>query len=271
VRAGEQLHAQGEVRPDRILIKDTPMLARRAYIPDELLSPDVSDSWPLTVPCVVQLADEGITFERPITFLVGENGSGKSTLVEAFAEAWGLDARGGRAGRKYVNDRPKTLLGELLRWETTGAGGRHKSGTRTKRRGYFLRAETAFGFMEAVSGMRGYWEEDTSEMSHGEGFLTVFSAMFNEPGFYLMDEPEAALSFKSCLQLVNLMYDLGQSGAQIICATHSPILAATPGADIIEVGDHGFRRTKWEDLEIVDHWRRYMSNPTAYLRYITEE
>ncbi|WP_018683950.1 AAA family ATPase [Actinokineospora enzanensis] len=247
------------------------MLARRAYIPDEFQSDEVLDSWPLTVPCVAQLAETGIEFERPITFLVGENGSGKSTLVEGFAEAWGLDARGGRAGRKYVNDRPKTPLGELLRWDTTSTGARHKSGTRTKRRGYFLRAETAFGFMEAVSGMRGYWEEDTNAMSHGEGFLTVLSAMFQEPGFYLMDEPEAALSFNSCLRLVNLLYDLGESGAQVICATHSPVLAATPGADIIEVTDDGFQRTKWEDLALVDHWRRYMNTPEAYLRYVTNK
>lgn len=73
------------------------MLARRAYIPDDLLPSGAPDSrpWPLTVPCVAQMAEEGMVFERPITFLVGENGSGKSTLVEAFAEAWGLDARGG--------------------------------------------------------------------------------------------------------------------------------------------------------------------------------
>ncbi|KOX25525.1 ABC transporter [Saccharothrix sp. NRRL B-16348] len=249
------------------------MLARRAYIPDDLLPSGLPGSrpWPLTVPCVAQMAEEGMVFERSVTFLVGENGSGKSTLVEAFAEAWGLDARGGRAGRKYVNDRPKTVLGDLLRWETTAAGARQKSGPRTKRRGYFLRAETAFGFMEAVSGMRGYWEEDTSEMSHGEGFLTVLATMFREPGFYLMDEPEAALSFTSCLRLVNLLHDLGESGAQVICATHSPVLAATPGADIVEVGDHGFGRTKWEDLALVDHWRRYMNNPAAYLRYVTEQ
>ncbi|MFB9598257.1 AAA family ATPase [Saccharothrix longispora] len=74
--------------------------------------------------------------------------------------------------------------------------------------------------------------------------------MVREPGFYLTDEPEAALSFTSCLRLVNLLYDLAESGAQVICATHSPVLAATPGADIIEVGEHGFRRTKWEDLAL---------------------
>jgi predicted ATPase len=248
------------------------MLVRRARILEELLpdNPPEDRPWPLSVPCVAQLAEEDMTFERPVTMLVGENGSGKSTLVEAFAEAWGLDARGGRAGRKYGNDRPKTPLGEILRLESTSAGARQRGGSRNKRKGYFLRAETAFGFMEAVSGRAGYWDEDTSEMSHGEGFLTVFSAMFNEPGFYVLDEPEAALSFQSCLRLVDLMYQLGESGAQVICATHSPILAATPGADIIEVGDHGFRRTTWEDLALVDHWRRYMNNPTAYLRYVTQ-
>lgn len=52
--------------------------------------------------------------------------------------------------------------------------------------------------METVSGMHGYWEEDTSQQSHGEGFLTVFASMFEEPGLYVMDEPEAALSFTSC-------------------------------------------------------------------------
>lgn len=180
-----------------------------------------------------------------------------------------MDARGGRAGRKYGNDRSKTPLGVLLRLETTAAGARMLSGPRSKKKGYFLRAETAFGFMETVSGMHGYWEDDTSRMSHGEGFLTVFDAMFAERGFYVLDEPEAALSFASCLRLVALMHDLGQSGAQVVCATHSPILAATPGADIIEVGERGCRRTTWDQLDLVDHWRRYLTEPAAYLRHLT--
>ncbi|MGI9063520.1 MAG: hypothetical protein ACR2FQ_06930 [Pseudonocardiaceae bacterium] len=70
--------------------------------------------------------------------------------------------------------------------------------------------------------------------------------------------------------LVALMHELGQSGAQVVCATHSPILASTPDADIIEVGEHGMSHVKWDDLELVDHWRRYLTNPHAYLRHITE-
>ncbi|MBV8932957.1 MAG: AAA family ATPase [Kutzneria sp.] len=246
------------------------MLVSRAYIPDGLLPADDRQRWrwPFTVPAVAELADRGLEFDQPVTFLVGENGSGKSTVVEALAEAYGLDAQGGRAGRKYGNARPKTPLGELLRLETTVEGARMRGGARLKRKGYFLRAETAFGFMEQVRGLPGYWQEDTSRMSHGEGFLTVLQSMFGEPGFYVMDEPEAALSFDSCLRLVALVYELGRSGAQVVCATHSPLLAATPGADIIEVGDHGIRRTAWDKLALVDRWRRYLNAPDSYLRHI---
>jgi len=145
-----------------------------------------------------------------------------------------------------------------------------RGGPGAKRKGYFLRAETTFGFAEVVSGMPGYWSEDLSAVSHGEGFLVILRSMFSEPGLYLMDEPEAALSFGSCLRLVALMHELGRSGAQVICATHSPILASTPGADIIEVGDFGFRHMQWHDLDIVGHWRRYLSEPAAYLRHLIE-
>jgi predicted ATPase len=57
------------------------------------------------------------------------------------------------------------------------------------------------------------------------------------------------------------------SASQVICATHSPIIASTPEAEIIELGTHGCRRTEWEDLEIIDHWRRYLHNPQSYLRH----
>ncbi|MDA3626435.1 AAA family ATPase [Saccharopolyspora oryzae] len=247
------------------------MLVHRAYIPDAQ-RPESFDTWPYTVPCVAELAERGLTFNAPVTMLVGENGSGKSTLVEALAESFKLDSHGGRAGRKYVNDRPKTPLGEVLALETTPAGRRMLTGPRTSRKGFFLRAETAFGLLNTISALElyGYWEEDTSTMSHGEGFLTVFESMFRERGFYVMDEPEAALSFESCLKLVALMHRLGETGAQVVCATHSPILAATPGADIVEVGEHGTRRTRWDELGLVDHWRRYLANPDSYLRHIVD-
>ena len=145
-----------------------------------------------------------------------------------------------------------------------------RTGSRAGQKGYFLRAETTFGLAQVVSGQYGYWPENLDERSHGEGFLVIFESMFNQPGLYLMDEPEAALSFRSCLRLIALMHQLGQTGAQVICATHSPLLAATPGADIIEVGDHGYQHSTWADLELTDHWRRYLTDPEQYLRHLLD-
>jgi predicted ATPase len=49
------------------------------------------------------------------------------------------------------------------------------------------------------------------ELSHGEGFLEILRTRINQAGFYLMDEPDAPLSFVSSLSLVALLHDLGLS------------------------------------------------------------
>jgi predicted ATPase len=41
----------------------------------------------------------------------------------------------------------------------------------------------------------GRHRERLHEMSHGEGFLEMLRTRVNQPGFYLMDEPDAPLSF----------------------------------------------------------------------------
>lgn len=244
------------------------MYVSSAHIP-EALRPVVLEKWPYTVPAVAQLLRNGLVLRRSLTFLVGDNGSGKSTIVEAIAEGFGLDSQGGRAAALRGRPDPvKTELGKVLRLRTTSAGAAMLSGPRLKKRGFFLRAETAFSMTEQLGGVPGYWAADTSRMSHGEGFTEVFGTMMRNPGFYVLDEPESALSFTTCLQLVALMHQIAQRGAQVVCATHSPILAATPGADIIELGEHGMRRTTWHDLQLVDHWRRYLTDLDIYLRHL---
>ncbi len=81
------------------------------------------------------------------------------------------------------------------------------------------------------------------EMSHGESFLAVIGRRFDSPGFYCLDEPEAALSFTSTLSLMHSLLALAADGGQVLCATHSPVLAALPGATMLEVGDWGLRET----------------------------
>lgn len=91
----------------------------------------------------------------------------------------------------------------------------------------------------------------------------MFAAMMDKPGFYVLDEPESALSFTACLHLFALMTDLGRTGSQVVCAT--------PGADIIEVRPHGLRRTRWAELQVVDHWRRFLITPDSYLRHFPHD
>ena len=104
--------------------------------------------------------------------------------------------------------------------------------------------------------------------SHGESFLAFLASRDTERGLFILDEPEAALSFSSCLQLMALMDSLVADGSQFLLATHSPLLAAFPGATILEFGEHGRRVCTWDDLQMVAHWRRFMTAPDAYLRHL---
>ncbi|NJQ07042.1 AAA family ATPase [Streptomyces lonarensis] len=235
------------------------MIVERAYAH---VPPEQATDWPWTVPCVRELLSDGLRFTAPVTFLVGENGSGKSTLVEALAEGYGLDPWGGSAGHRYAGSRERSPLGERVRFEAA-AGGRRMLGSRTARRGFFLRAETARDALDR----EGFGPDFRS---HGEGFLAAFRDEFRGPGLFVLDEPEAALSFTSCLELVGHLAQVVEHGGQVVCATHSPLLTAMPGAEILELDEDGLRRVAWEELRLVDHWRRYLADPRSYLRHVLE-
>ena len=136
--------------------------------------------------------------------------------------------------------------------------------------GFFLRAETMHGWYTHMDDRRGRHDPDFHAMSHGESFLAVLRSRFDSPGFYCLDEPEVALSFSSTLGLIAALHDVVEQGGQVLCATHSPVLAAMPGATLLEVGDWGLRPTTWDDLELVQHWRRYLDEPRRYLRHVLD-
>ncbi len=225
------------------------------------------DEWPVTIPAVAQLLRDGLTLPAGVTFLVGENGSGKSTIVEAVAMAYGLGREGGSTGSQHGTRASESPLSGSLRLQRgLGAG----------RWGFFLRAETMHGFytyLEQNPGPPGDTfrrEPRFHEMSHGESFLEVIGRRLDSPGFYCLDEPEAALSFTSTLSLMHSLLSLAADGGQVLCATHSPVLAALPGATLLEVGEWGFRETSWDDLDLVRHWQRFLGSPDAYVRHLTD-
>ncbi len=221
-------------------------------------SPVDTTRWPATVPAVEQLLCEGLDLAPGLTVLVGENGSGKSTLVEMLAEAYGLNPQGGSAQAGLFR----------IRASEPGAG-QHlivERGPVRPRWSYFLRADTMHSLYTYLEDNPGRGPERFHQLSHGEGFLEILRTRVNQPGFYLLDEPDAPLSFTACLGLAALLYDLAREGSQAIVATHSPIVAATPGAAVLELGDWGIRESRWEELHLVGAWRRFMTDPGSYFR-----
>jgi predicted ATPase len=112
---------------------------------------------------------------------------------------------------------------------------------------------------------------DFHALSHGESFLELLRTRFDSAGFYCLDEPEAALSFSAQVALVATLHDVARGGAQVLCATHSPLLAALPGATVLELGPWGMRPAVWGDLDLVGHWRRYLEEPARYLRHVLDD
>jgi predicted ATPase len=219
-------------------------------------------AWYLKVPAIAALAAGGIDLNRRVTVILGENGSGKSTFVEAVAEAWRS-----RLSSASPHWGPGTSDEDAdLHWAL-----RLDADSPLSHGGCFLRAEAMHGLFDFAdtdaSVMRAFGGK-LNTRSHGESFLGYLKSRLIEHGLFLLDEPEAALSFASCLQLLVLLGDIADSGSQVIVATHSPVLAAFPGATLLEFSDEGIAQRAWDDLDLVSHWRSFMSAPQTYLRHL---
>lgn len=218
--------------------------------------------WPYRIPAVAQLMREGLDLGQA-TILVGENGSGKSTIIEAIAEAYGLNPEGGSTGARFQTARTESPLSEQLQL-IRGAG--------ASKGGYFFRAETMHGLFTYLASNGPSFHH----LSHGESFRAMLEDKTHDgrgairPGLYVLDEPESALSFTSSLHALATLVDLlSEPGVQVLMATHSPVLAALPGANILQLSPTGLTPTAWEDLDLVVNERYFLADPQRFLRHLT--
>ena len=230
------------------------------------MRPDVRepDAWYWDLPAVAQLRAEGLAL-APVTVLVGENGTGKSTLVEAVAHAWqeSLTAQVKHWGRKpYAED--AALWQELALdapWPRPQGG-------------IWLRAEAMHerfaGIDDDAFELRAFDGVPLNARSHGEGFLAFLESRTLERGLWILDEPESALSLRSSLRLLALLHGIQAAGSQVLLATHSPVLAALPGARIYELGDDGFTEQEWADLDLVRDWQAFFDAPERLLHHLLD-
>ncbi|MCB9601643.1 MAG: AAA family ATPase [Sandaracinus sp.] len=216
-------------------------------------------AYPFSIPAVADT--KRLAFAPNVTFFVGENGSGKSTLIEAVAIAMGLNPEGGSENFSFAMRPSESELHRHVK---------PIRGVDRPTRRFFLRAETLFNVATVAEelGLQAYGWENVHERSHGEAFLFVLEERFVPGGFYILDEPEAALSPTRLLRFLAQLHHLVRGGAQLVIATHSPILLAYPHATIYELGPWGIRETDFESCEHVRVTREFLAHPDRFLKHL---
>ncbi|MBQ6522837.1 MAG: AAA family ATPase, partial [Atopobiaceae bacterium] len=204
---------------------------------------------------------DGLVFEGPVTVFSGDNGTGKSTLLEAIAVAAGFNAEGGTRNYRFSTYDDVSELCRAVRLVR---------GFRRIKVGSFLRAESFFNV--ASTAMREYNDdgamEDWHAESHGESFLS-FLTKYRQPGLFLMDEPEAALSPQCQLVLAKHVAEKAQEGSQFIIATHSPILLAIPGARILSFDGGVIHECVYDEAGAVRFMRAFLDDPRGVFKCAT--
>jgi predicted ATPase len=208
-------------------------------------------AYPFTVPAVRDLGL--LRLDSKVTYFVGENGSGKSTIVEAIAVAAGMNAEGGTQNLTFSTRRSESSLWRALRVARAPARPRTM---------FFLRAESYFNVATAVDAIgvtSAYGGKSLHEQSHGESFLALLNHRFGPGGFYVLDEPEAALSPARQLDALERIRELVDAGSQFVIATHSPILLSFPDALIYELDESGIRKAAYDETATVRVMRDFLS------------
>ena len=207
---------------------------------------------------------ERISFNKPVTFFVGENGSGKSTLLEAMAIADGFNPEGGTRNYSFSTYDSHSELCDAIRLSR-----------RIKAKwGYFLRAESFYNVAtmeEEYAKGPGGRSLHFHEKSHGESFLAMAQNNFRGSGICFLVEPEAALSPQRQLTLLIEIDRCRREGAQFFIVTHSPILLGLPDAEILTFDDGAIHPCAYEDTDSYQISSMFLNNQEQILRQLLED
>jgi predicted ATPase len=240
---------------------------------------EVEDStvYPFSIPLIASL--ETITFDSQVTFFVGENGSGKSTILETLACLCNFGHEGGSRNITFTTSE-QTYPSQVQSLACCVRPSWRKKATR----GYFFRAESFFNvanyldeltnqpFVSKEEVYAPYGGASLHAQSHGEGFLSFFTNQVNKGGFYIFDEPEAALSPQRQLALLSIIHDMCKhSDTQFIIASHSPILLAYPGATIYSCDGDYLERITYEDTAHYQITKDFLNHPDTFLQHLFSE
>ena len=228
----------------------------------------MTDQYPFCIDLIQHF--DSLSFEKPVSFFIGENGVGKSTFVEGLAVALGLNAEGGTENFYFHTAETHSQLHHYLKVSK----GVYKPQTK-----FFLRAESFYNVATEIDQIatedsrmyNGYGGKSLHACSHGESFIQLMMNRFSKKGLYILDEPEAALSPQRQLTLLMEIYKCARKGAQFFIVTHSPILLGIPDADIYCFDDGRIHLCEYEETESYQITEMFINNREVLLDRLLKE
>lgn len=239
--------------------------------------PETTDfkSYPFSLDIIKNLQE--IKFPTQVTFFVGENGTGKSTILEAIAYNAGFGIEGGSKNINFSTSDQSAYQGTKELAEAFTLSWRYKP---RNQNGYFFRSESFFNIANYVDELAkadhraysSYGGKSLHAQSHGESFMSFFNNRLGSNGFFILDEPEAALSPQRQLSLLSVMHQICKHPhSQFIIATHSPILLAYPNATIYSCDGKSLKQIEYTETEHYKVTKQFLDNPERYLHYLFKE
>ena len=218
-------------------------------------------------------AMERLNITKRVTIIAGENGIGKSTLIEAIAVHQGFNPEGGTVNFNFATEDSHSELHRFLRIQ---------KGMAVRRDGFFLRAESFYNVASNIDQMdrikapgprviESYGGVSLHKQSHGESFMALVENRFGGNGLYILDEPEAALSPARMLELICHIHRLENMNSQFIISTHSPILMAYPGAELLYLTQEGIQSVSYRETEHYQLTKQFLDNPERMFKYLFQE
>lgn len=235
-----------------------------------------------------------ICFNSPLTIIMGDNGSGKSTLIKLIAEK--LNAvKLSNSSNDTVTDRlikdaadkikismnsiPKKkllfqgedfnhYLNQLNGFKEDALTSLNDIETQYDHRSNYSRKLARLPHERSLAEINTLYDSELDRLSHGQSFLEFFSKRISDNGLFIIDEPEAALSMENQLVFLNILSKSIECNSQIIISTHSPIIAAYPDAQILEIKNDEITEVKYEDISSINFLKSFLENKEYYLRYL---